>query len=393
MENLREVSVASDHDESQLLGKILCQCFGFPQTEWEDYGSSIGLDNFRLIRHNKKVAGGLAIYRMGQWFGDRCIPMAGLAAVGIAPEYRGQGMALELLRETLKELHAEKVAISTLYPAVQSLYRGVGYEYGGTRCLWELPLSTLKSRPSQLKLERMKRLEIEALIDVYNQQVNHMNGYLDRHPAFWKNIIKAAEGEEVYGYWIGSSSLPQGYVIFQQKGVLGSLSLEIRDWVTLSADATNCLFSFLASHRSQVDQCRWYGGAVEPKLMLLAEQNAKLVNYEQWMLRIVDLVTALESRAYSVNLETELHLSVIDDLLEENQGNFVLEVAAGNAQVKRGGRGEFHLKIGSLAPLYAGLLGPRQLQKMGWLECTDSALRIAEYLFPMTTSPAMPDFF
>lgn len=389
---MREVSAASDRDESQLLGKILCQCFGFPQSEWEDYGSSIGLDNFRLIRHQETVAGGLAIYRMGQWFGGRCIPMAGLAAVGIAPEYRGQGMAAELLRETLKELHAEKVAISTLYPAVQSLYRRVGYEYGGTRCLWELPLSTLKSRPSQLKLERMKRLEIEALSDVYNRQVYHNNGCLDRHRSLWKNIIKTAEGEEIYGYWIGSSSLPQGYVIFQQKAVRGSLSLEIRDWVTLSPDATNCLFSFLASHRSQVSKCRWFGGAIEPELMLLTEQNAKLVDYEQWMVRIVNLAAALESRAYPVNLETELHLSVIDDLLEENDDNFVLEVAAGTGRVKRGGRGELKLKIGSLVPLYTGLLTPRQLQHMGWLESTEAALQTAEYLFP-TTTPAMPDFF
>ncbi|MEB3279536.1 MAG: GNAT family N-acetyltransferase [Lyngbya sp.] len=392
MKNIWEVSVASDHDESQLLGKILCQCFSFPQSEWEDYGSSIGLDNFRLIRDNGKVAGGLAIYRMGQWFGGRYIPMAGLAAVGIAPEYRGEGMASKLLRETLKELHAEKMAISTLYPAVQSLYRRVGYEYGGTRCLWELPLSTLKVKPSQLKLERMKRLETKALIDVYHHQTDPENGSLDRHPVLWQNLIKTAENEEIYGYWIGSSSLPQGYIIFQQKAVQGSWSLEIRDWLTLTPDATNCLFSFLASHRSQVAKCRWYGGAIEPKLMLLTEHQAKLVDYEEWMVRIVNLVAALESRAYPNNLETELHLSVIDDLLAENDGNFVLEVGAGNGQVRRGGRGEFKLKIESLAPLYTGFLSPRQLQHMGWLECTEAVLQIAEYLFP-TAPPAMPDFF
>lgn len=387
-----KISVAKDHDESQRLGKILCQCFGFPQSEWEDYGSNIGLNNFRVIRCNEKVAGGLAIYQMGQWFGGRCIPMAGLAAVGVAPEYRGQGIAVELLRETLKELYAEQIPISTLYPAIASLYRRVGYEYAGSRCLWELSLSTLKPRLSTLELEKMKKIETEELMEVYRQQAAYNDGYLDRHKVIWKYITTVPEHEELYGYWIGSASQPEGYVIFQQKRIQDHLSVEIRDWVVLSADAINSLFTFLGSHRSQVSQCRWHGGVIEPQLLLLTEQDVKMVNYERWMLRIVDLIAALENRAYPPGLEAQLHLSIIDSLLEDNQGNFVLEVSQGQGQVTRGGRGDFQLTIGSLSPLYTGLLNPRQLQQMGWLECTDSTLQIAECLFP-TTHPFMIDFY
>ncbi|CAD5981580.1 GCN5-related N-acetyltransferase [Planktothrix tepida] len=48
---------------------------------------------------------------MGQWWGGKSIPVAGLASVGIAPEYRGGGVALELLRQTLRELYNQQIPL------------------------------------------------------------------------------------------------------------------------------------------------------------------------------------------------------------------------------------------------------------------------------------------
>jgi len=75
---------------------------------------------------------------MGQWWGSQRVPMTGIAGVGVTPEYRGTGVAIALVQDTVKELHRQGVPLSVLYPATQHLYRKAGYEQAGTACWWEI---------------------------------------------------------------------------------------------------------------------------------------------------------------------------------------------------------------------------------------------------------------
>ncbi len=115
-----------DSQEAKQLGKILCQCFpSFQEKDWEEYQNHVGRENFRLLCQEQEIIGGLAIYFMGQYIGGQSIPIGGIAAVGIAPQYRGQKAATTLMREVLKELENKNIPLSTLYPATQQLYRGL----------------------------------------------------------------------------------------------------------------------------------------------------------------------------------------------------------------------------------------------------------------------------
>lgn len=78
------------------------------------------------IARQDRTIGGLAVYHMSQWFGGKTLPMAGIAAVGVLPEHRGQGVANRLLTQTIQELHSQQISISALYPATQAPYRKVG---------------------------------------------------------------------------------------------------------------------------------------------------------------------------------------------------------------------------------------------------------------------------
>ncbi len=139
-----EYGTVSHLEDAQRLGDITQQCFNESPSEWRSYSKLVGLENFRFIRRAGEVVGGLAILQMGQWFGGRCVPMGGIASVGVSPEHRGTGVAVELLTQMLRELHANGVPISTLYAATQRPYRKVGYEQAGTCCRWELPLESIK---------------------------------------------------------------------------------------------------------------------------------------------------------------------------------------------------------------------------------------------------------
>ena len=392
-----EFGTPANPEQAQQLGAILSQCFNSPLSEWSVYLNRIGTENFRVLRQGEQVAGGLAVLEMGQWFGGCRVPMAGLAAVGIPPEYRGMGAAVELLTRTLKEIQAKQLPISVLYPATQYLYRQVGYEQGGTAAGLEVRLDALRLSVNQTSLKQIRALPMHAVTpncdefrSHYRQWAVKNNGNLDRNEAIWQSIIQPREKETIYAYLVGSQTQPQGYIIFKQDAK--ESEIVILDWVALNAAAAQRLWMFLADHRSQIQKVFWRGAAINPFLLLLAEQTAKVRYLDRWMLRIIDVAKALESRGYTAGVETELHLAVVDELLPENNGNFVLSVSGGRGEVTRGGKGELQLNIRGLAPLYTGLYTPSQLQVSGYLEGTDNAVLAATQIFA-GAEPWMADFF
>lgn len=388
---LFEYGTLSDSESAQKLGAILQQCFNMSPEISGAYFQRVGLENFGIIRDRGQIAGGLGILEMGQWYSSKCVPMAGIAAVGIAPEYRGSGAAIELLRQTLKEISNRGIPISALYPATQRLYRKVGYEQAGSRCSWEMPTHSINLSDRSLSIQPVTRsYEFHHL---YQQQAKVTNGYLARNQFIWEEVIKTpANAHQTYAYLIGEQTQPNGYIIFSQTAENNSSSIYIRDWVLLTPAAVRRFWTFISDHRSQVEKVQWHHSTIDFLTLLLPEQTAKISYSKRWMLRIVDVSKALEKRGYPQGLEAELHLEVSDDLLAENNGRFVLTVANGCGEVTKGGKGELQLEISGLSPLYTGLFTPYQLQLTGQLQATETALSVATQMFA-GSSPWMPDFF
>jgi predicted acetyltransferase len=385
-----EYGTISSFEDSQALGIILQQCFNSSAEASEAYFARLGLENFRAIRQSGQIAGGLAILQMGQWFGGQCVPMAGIAAVGVAPEHRGSGAALTLMQHTLQELAARGVALSALYPATQYFYRQVGYEQGGVRYDWEISTDSihLKDRPLPIIPIQDDPLKHEVFANLYQQQAKVNNGCLARNIAIWKSVFEPP----FYAYFIGEEAHPEGYLIFNQLQENNRIHIYIRDWVLLTPAARQRFWSFLADHRSIVEKVHWHHSTFDSLTFLLDERTTKIEQAGHWLLRIIDVQKALEKRGYPKDVETELHLEVQDDLLPQNNRKFVLKVCGGKGEVSVGGTGELCLSIRGLAPLYTGLFTPQQLQQAGQLQATEKALSAATQLFSGNL-PWMPDYF
>lgn len=382
------------HERLPALKAVLSQCFSMP-FEDDTYYNRVGVPNFRIIEQAGQVAGGLAILPMGQWFGGQRVPMAGIAAVGVAPEYRGAGAAIALLRNLLQELYAAGVPVSALYPATQRLYRKAGYEQGGVRCIWELSTETLqldrRGTHEAVEIYPLNLANIEALTRLQTQAAQSQNGNLDRHAAIWTGTVNPDAQTKVYGYAFGTPDASQGYVLFTQQSGSQS-SVRVRDWVLLTPEAVRRFWKLMADHRSMMRTVRWMSSAVDPLIMALSEQTAEIKECDRWLLRIVNVKAALEKRGYQPALETELHLHITDDIIPENNGAFVLSVAHGKGTVTPGGQGDLRLDVSALASLYSGLFSATQLQQLGYLDAPESARAIANQIFS-DGQPWMPDFF
>ncbi len=386
-----EYSSVSDSEDMQKFGSILEQCFLASPGEEEAWVKRMGVENIRLIREEKQVVGGLVVIPMGQWWGGVSVAMTGIAGVSIAPESRGSGAALSLMQQTVKELYANDVPLSVLYPATQRLYRKVGYEQGGSFCSWEIAAQSIQIREQPLPIKSVP-LDSEIFYDLYSKQGKNINGYLNRNQTIWNRIMKPGDKETFYGYIIGSTEKPEGYIIISQYSADNDNILSVVDWVVLTNAATKTFWSFLNNHRSQIDKIRWRGSAIDNLTLILPEQTAKMRTSQRWMLRILNVEKALSARSYPSDFETELHLEITDDLIAENNGKFILSISNGSGNITKGGKGELKLDIGGLAPLYTGLFSPQQLQLAGKLDATDKVLSTATQIFA-GTSPWMMDFF
>ena len=387
-----EYRIPADSTEVQQFGQVLAQCFNSPPSEESVYLDRIGRENVRILCDRGRIIGGLGLLQLGQWYGAACVPMVGIAAVGIAPDYRGKGAAIALMQNVLQELHAKETPLSVLYSAAQPLYRKAGYEQAGTLCTWEIATNSIELRDDLLPIEPVS-LDPTEFADLYQQQAQQINGFLDRNSAIWQGLLESRKDIPPYAYRLGTATQPEGYIIFQQQREGGYCRLVVKDWVLLTPAAVRRFWSFLAAHRSQVETIQWRSAPIDPLTLFLPEQNnVKVRSLTRWMLRIVNVRQALEIRKYPKGIEAELHLEIQDSLLPANGGKLILTVADGVGTVTPGGRGDLQIEISSLSPLYTGLFSAHQLQGCDRLTATDSALTIATQLFA-GSPPWMPDHF
>ncbi|WP_392532877.1 enhanced intracellular survival protein Eis [Nostoc sp. C117] len=385
-------STLAHPQDIQRLGSIFDQCFVNALGGEGVYINQIGVENCRIIRESEQLIGGLATLDMGQWWGGERVPMTGIAVVGIAPEYRGSGGAIALMQNTLQELYARGIPLSALYPAVQGLYRKVGYEQGGSWYIWEVATNAIGLRQQPLPLQPVASINHQVFHELYQKQAKLTHGYLDRHPAIWERLVQADKNEIAYAYFIGAKDQPEGYIIFTQQRTQDGEIIFVKDWVLRTVEAVQTFWSFLATHRSQIQRVRWKSSAIDTLTLVLPEQTAKISTQFRWLLRIVDVVKALEMRGYPSGIQAELHLDIQDNLLDGNNGKFILSVTNGRGEVKKGGLGELQLDVRELAPLYTNLFTPYHLQIAGKLYGTQTAISAATQIFA-GASPWVADFF
>ncbi|MDM7915491.1 MAG: GNAT family N-acetyltransferase [Candidatus Eisenbacteria bacterium] len=378
--------------EEERLREILTQCFAFPLARWKPWSDLVGKANLRTLWTEGRMVAGLAVLWMGQYFGGRRVPMGGIAAVGVPPEERATGAARALMIGVLEDLHAHGHPLSALYASTQHLYRSVGYEQAGNRAEHTMPLTGFWGKwDRSIRMEPVKPAP-ENFAAMARLQAERTNGNLDRCPGLWQRLLRSWEGEAVHAYRIGSEASPDGYIIFTQSPGTSGYDMRVRDWAALSPSAYRRMMSFLADHRSLAREITWHGAEVEPLLCLPEEQVYRSGRGERWLLRIVDLPNALEMRGYPPGLEAELHLDVDDEVIPANMGRWILRVVDSTGTVVSGGRGDLRATIRGMAPLFSGLLAPRQLRDLGWIEAGDEALRDATRIFA-GPEPWMRDAF
>src|ERR1041384_3651041 len=137
---------AATESDVETIVALNAQAFNPPAAWRERIRKDPRVDNVRFAEEGGRVAAMMRFLPFAQHFGGRAMRSAGVASVAVTAEMRGRGIGSALMRETLAELRAGGVLLSSLYPATAPIYKSVGYGFGGIRTEWKAPQHRLPQR-------------------------------------------------------------------------------------------------------------------------------------------------------------------------------------------------------------------------------------------------------
>ncbi|MFZ4575194.1 MAG: GNAT family N-acetyltransferase, partial [Phycisphaerales bacterium] len=359
---------------------------------------SVGLDNCRFLAGDDgHPAASLVRIPMGQYFGGRSIAMLGIAGVAVPATSRGAGLAGRMMRACLREAAADGFAVSTLYPSTVALYRSVGYEVAGARYECKADMRIIQMR-------REKARKVVMLGDEHQQQVREvyaafasgLPGMLDRGDYCWSRVRKRRDGQ-ANGYGVvGESGLLEAYVFIQQTRLeTGKQDLLVTDLAFRDAHAGRKLLGLLADFATMSEKLTLYGPVSNPLGALLPLSSFQVCVAHDWMLRIVHLKRAIETRGYSKAVRVAFDLEIHDDVIAGNRGRWTVRIEDGCAKCEPSDgtdRPTLHAGIGGFTPVYSGYLTALAARNIGLVKCDDHVAALLDGVFG-AGSPAMADFF
>ncbi len=385
-------------DEFQRLNLIMADTFNATAENMQTYVDRVGRENIRGVADDEGPVGCMAILPIGQYFGGRKVPMAGIAAVGVSPHRRGFDAGGFLLDAAIRETHRREIPISTLFPATQPIYRRVGFEQAGSRFLVKLKLKTLSPVRSSCRLRPMTDADLPDVERLHRERCRISAGHLERNAFLWMRARSPRDAKRpADGYMIERGGTAEGYIsVWKQDSAPLDYVLRVSDMVALSGDAASAILNFMAHHRSMADEAWWFGAPHDPLVSMLRDAWLDLSLQMNWMTRIVRPAEAMAMRGFLPGVSGDIAICLDDAILQDNTGIWMLSVHAGRGRAERirsapDGR-MVRLTANGLAALYTGHLSGSESAALGHAEGPPEALDTLTALFA-GPRPWMSDMF
>ena len=365
---MAEVTAPRDAGDWDGYIRVLVRSFGGTEDDWEAWRAGVEEHAIvRLVLDGNRVVAGATALPVAQWFGGRPVPAAALAAVVVAPEARGRGVAAAMLRALGDAALEAGCLVSPLWASRTTLYRRWGWELAGRGHEHRIPLSALAGVGRDARGEPV----LEPGPDAWTLQqdlARRWNGPLERPEWWWRWRYGSdrPHPRERVG-WVEDGRLT-GLLSFERAGSGPEhFRVVVRELWTATPDALGGLGAVLGSHATVAEDAVLHAAAAPqtPDLAWLLTPGAVVSEAKDpWMIRLLDPAAALLARGWPAAPAARVEVEV-DDPWTGGPERMVLEVEGGAARVTPGGGGHVRLGVGALAAWYAGGLDATRAAGLG----------------------------
>lgn len=369
---------ADDAERSQQLG---FEAFGVPEplpSEPATLGSP-GRHTFGVFAGGELVARA-SDREYDSWFGGVAVPTAGIAGVTVAAEFRGRGALSPLVEAMLRAARERGAALSTLFPTAPRIYRRFGYELVADLVTVSVPSTTLAAVRSSTgtMTRRATEADVPAVREVYDSWAAGQNGPLTRRGVSFPStpvddlarftaITVAEDASGVVGY----AAWHRG------PGYGEPARLTVEDLVARTPGGYRALLAVLGSFASVTPSTRIKTSGDDLTRLFIPGLDWEVVRRSPYMLKVLDVGRAFSLRRYPPRFSGTLLFRLAGDLLDENDGDYRLQVADGAGRCEptgsggsggSGGSDDRVLTPAGLALLYAGAQSCANLRAAGLLQ-------------------------
>lgn len=306
--------------------------------------------------------GAIRAWRYHQFFGGKAVPCGGVASVVVLPHAGGRGVAGELLRAAVRLMRDADQPVSALYPTLPAVYRRHGWEHAGAMERLPVPIDALARLRSDLPVRPAVEADLPHLYAAYLRTASRVDGMLDRSgPAFALGEVLDLDLVHVVP---GDDGL-RGYLSADRRGD----SIVVHDLVADDAPAARALLAGLGAWASVAAEASLR--LIDPAVDLLVPRVATPVDVHPWMLRVVDLPSAVAARGWPAATLAKpfaVDLDLTDADAPWHAGRHRLVWDGDAVTCEPGGSGAVRITARGLAAWYAGAAGTATLRRAGLLD-------------------------
>ncbi len=346
----------------------------------------------RLAADAKGVIGGAIALPFTQYFGGRPLSSAGLSLVCVDPSARGVGVARMVVDSLVDHLRERGVALVALWTPSPGIYRRWGWEVAGGASAYTVPVTSLRTMPRRHS-SVVADPDPGSVFALHAELASHWDGALHR-PRWWWGWKASAAAQERHHYGVANEDRLDGYVAYSTQPLPEwGQSVVVEDLWARDGGTFSALCTFLSKHSSFTPHIRFAPGVLPspPELSLwLPQYDWHEHPWHPWMLRIIDIESALTTRGWPVGVRANISLRMVDGPMAGTELDLMIE--DGKARLGHGGGRQVMLTERGAAAWFSGCWSASRLARAGLITTGDAhALATMDSL--VATRPWLPDRF
>ncbi|MCQ4633027.1 GNAT family N-acetyltransferase [Shinella sp. CPCC 100929] len=337
-----------------------------------NYVRMTGIDCFRILEKDGVPAAVWAVVPCGHWFGGRAVPAANIAHIAIQPEFRGGGLAAEIMELSCDDARKGGACLASLFASTRPVYRRSGFNLAGHEMIYEAQTAEFYKIRQDIRVRRIPLAEAQAVLDpIYRRACRNEAGLLDRNDAHWN----ARLDETTYIPSVFVLGDDEGYVVIETPS---EDVLEIRDWAALNGAAARQILKFIGTFSTVYRTVRWHGAPQDALVFAMPDKGWSQVHQEEFLMRVLDPIAALNARGYACD-DGNLTLTIEGD--EPQVLHLALRDGKASCTPGRGEGPSLSIEAAQLPSLFSGFRSASFLHRAGHVDGDPEAVVLADRIF------------